>query len=73
MHHYQLCASDWCHFLHPSCHGKEVFLKLFVVVFIYFLIGSSLRAVTKEEVEVVPAFNVCSALMEIIEVKSSKS
>lgn len=48
-------------------------MKLRVVVFIYFLIGSSLRAVTKEEVEVVPAFNVCSALMERIEVKSSKS
>lgn len=49
-------------------------MKLFVVV-LFFLIGSSLRAVTKEVLEVVPAsrLNVNGGIMEIIVTKSSKS
>lgn len=36
MHHYQLCASDWCHFLHPSFAWEGSLFEAFCCCFYLF-------------------------------------
>lgn len=68
-----VCLRQVSFFAYLDFMGRKWFLKLLLLL-CFFLIGSSVRAVTKEVLEVIPAshLGVTGGLMEIIVITLSK-